>query len=29
MKINWCFKVADARKKLHRVYPKQTPAADH
>jgi hypothetical protein len=26
--INWCFKVADARKKMHRVYPKQTPAAD-
>ena len=29
VKIEWCFKVADARKKRHRVYPKQTPAADH
>ena len=29
VKIDWCFKVADARKKMHRVYPKQTPAADH
>jgi hypothetical protein len=29
VKINWCFKVADARKKLHRVYPQQTPAAIH
>jgi len=29
VKITWCFKVADARKKMHRVYPKQTPAADH
>lgn len=27
--IEWCFKVADARKKLHRAYPKLTPAADH
>ena len=26
--IDWCFKVADARKKMHRVYPKLTPAAD-
>ena len=29
VKINWCFKVADARRKMHRVYPHQTPAADH
>ncbi|MBY0458507.1 MAG: transposase [Gemmataceae bacterium] len=29
VKITWCFKVADARKKMHRVYPKPTPAADH
>ena len=29
VKINWCFKVADARKKMHRVYPKQTPADVH
>ncbi len=29
VKIKWCFKVADARKKMHRVHPKQTPAADH
>ena len=29
VKIEWCFKVADARKKMHRVYPQQTPAADH
>ena len=29
VKINWCFKVADARKKMARIYPKQTPAADH
>ena len=29
VKINWCFKVADARKKMARVYPKQTPAAVH
>jgi hypothetical protein len=29
VRIRWCFKVADARKKMHRVYPKQTPAADH
>ena len=29
VKINWCFKVADARKKLEKVYPKQTPAAVH
>ena len=28
-KINWCFKVADARKKLVKVYPQQTPAAVH
>lgn len=27
--INWCFKVADARKKMSRVYPQQTPAAVH
>ena len=27
--INWCFKVADARKKMAKVYPQQTPAADH
>ena len=27
--IRWCFKVADARKKMHRVYPQQTPAAVH
>ncbi len=29
IKIKWCFKVADARKKLRRVYPQRTPAADH
>lgn len=29
VRINWCFKVADARKKMHRVYPQQTPAAVH
>lgn len=29
VKINWCFKVADARKKMAKVYPQQTPAADH
>lgn len=29
VRINWCFKVADARKKMTRVYPPQTPAADH
>ena len=29
VKITWCFKVADARKKMRGVYPKQTPAADH
>lgn len=29
VRINWCFKVADARKKMSRVYPQQTPAADH
>jgi len=29
VKINWCFKVADARKKVAGVYPKQTHAADH
>ena len=29
VKINWCFKIADARKKMARVYPKQTSAADH
>jgi hypothetical protein len=28
-KINWCFRVADARKKLAKVYPHQTPAAVH
>lgn len=28
-KINWCFRVADARKKMAKVYPKQTPAAVH
>ena len=28
-KINWCFKVADARKKMAKVYPQQTPAAVH
>ncbi len=27
--IRWCFKVADARRKMHRVYPQQTPAAVH
>lgn len=27
--IRWCFKAADARKKMHRVYPQQTPAAVH
>ncbi len=29
VRINWCFKVADARKKLARVYPQQTSAAVH
>ena len=29
VRINWCFKVADARKKMRRVYPQQTPAAVH
>lgn len=29
VRIEWCFKVADARKKMARVYPPQTPAADH
>ena len=29
VRINWCFKVADARKKMHRVYPQQTPAEVH
>ena len=29
VKIDWCFKVADARKKLAHVYPQQTSAADH
>jgi hypothetical protein len=29
VKIRWCFKVADARKKMARVYPQQTPAAVH
>ena len=29
VKIAWCFRAADARKKMHRVYPQQTPAADH
>ena len=29
VKINWCFKVADARRKMAKVYPQQTPAADH
>ncbi len=29
VRIEWCFKVADARKKLHRVYPQRTPAAVH
>lgn len=29
VKIEWCFKVADARKKMGRVYPQQTPAAVH
>jgi DDE superfamily endonuclease len=29
VRINWCFKVADARKKIAKVYPQQTPAADH
>ncbi len=29
VKINWCFKVADARKKLVKVYPQQTSAAVH
>jgi DDE superfamily endonuclease len=29
VKINWCFRVADARKKMAMVYPQQTPAADH
>jgi transposase len=28
VRIAWCFKVADARKKMARVYPQQTPAAD-
>jgi len=27
-KINWRFKVADARKNMPRVYPEQTPAPD-
>ena len=27
--IEWCFEVADARKKMRRVYPEQTPAADY
>ena len=27
--INWCFKVADARRKMAKVYPQQTPAAVH
>ena len=29
VKINWCFKVADARRKMVKVYPEQTSAADH
>ena len=29
VRINWCFQVADARKKMRRVYPQQTPAAVH
>lgn len=29
VKINWCFKVADARKKMAKVYPQQIPAAVH
>ena len=29
VRINWCFKVADARKKMATVYPQQTPAAVH
>ena len=29
VKIEWNFKVADARKKLARVYPQQTSAGDH
>jgi hypothetical protein len=29
VRIEWCFKVADARKKMARVYPPQTPAVDH
>ena len=29
VRIEWCFKVADARKKMARVYPPQTLAADH
>ena len=29
IRINGCFKVADARKKMSRVYPQQTPAAVH
>jgi len=29
VRIEWCFKVADARKKMARVYPPQTPAAVH
>lgn len=29
VKIDWCFKVADARRKMAGVYPKQTPADDH
>ena len=29
VKINWCFKVADARRKMAKVYPQQTPAAVH
>ena len=29
VKINWCFRVADARRKMCQVYPQQTPAAVH
>ena len=29
VRIKWCFKVADARKKMPQVYPQQTPAVDH
>ena len=29
VKINWCFRVADARKKMAKVYPQQTPAGVH